>query len=345
LVVIAIIAVLIALLLPAVQQAREAARRTQCRNNMHNIGLGVHNYHDTYGAFPSITISPDPLNHCSTWLTGILPYIEHGAIYNGLNFNSASVMCGDAQTPDGYMIHANKTVTHQAIESFVCPTDHTNEKKDYARPFLPSMVQTPTNYAGAVYPVWALPQLTWGSFQYWEEKGVRAGDPFFKHDLQPASKFVDGTANTIYSLEVRAKTPYDLGETGAISEPGWGRPCYSTWWLNAMPRYIVYLSCFGSDTATPWFNGPYTVPRYGINLGLPPRVMWPTRNPATGATNFWGWPTQVNAGSYHPGGCHALNADGSVQFVDQNIDFEILKARISTARAEAIDNVRGAIQL
>jgi len=82
LVVIAIIAVLIALLLPAVQQAREAARRTQCRNNLHQIGLALHNYHDTHNCFPPGNLGPNFSTgagvggHEHTWMTLILPFMD-----------------------------------------------------------------------------------------------------------------------------------------------------------------------------------------------------------------------------------------------------------------------------
>ena len=87
LVVIAIIAVLIALLLPAVQQAREAARRTQCRNNLHQLGLAMHNYHDTHNTFPFGFIpmaSPPPLGSGTTWGAMLLPFLDETAIYNSL---------------------------------------------------------------------------------------------------------------------------------------------------------------------------------------------------------------------------------------------------------------------
>src|SRR5437899_539729 len=92
LVVIAIIATLIALLLPAVQSAREAARRMQCSNNLKQIGLGLHNYESIASAFPPSNILAGTGN-AVTWLNGfsvhcrILPFMEQGMAFNALNFN------------------------------------------------------------------------------------------------------------------------------------------------------------------------------------------------------------------------------------------------------------------
>ena len=83
LVVIAIIGILIALLLPAVQAAREAARRTQCQNNLKQISLAVHNFHDTHNAFPVTRLPSNRL----TWVVYILPYLEQGAFYEGWDFD------------------------------------------------------------------------------------------------------------------------------------------------------------------------------------------------------------------------------------------------------------------
>ena len=98
LVVIAIIAVLIALLLPAVQQAREAARRAACKNNMRQLGLGLHNYHDSHGVFPSgwigatTGVGPDVegMNGFG-WGTMILPYVDQAPLYSQLNFSQSII--------------------------------------------------------------------------------------------------------------------------------------------------------------------------------------------------------------------------------------------------------------
>ena len=84
LVVIAIIAVLIALLLPAVQQAREAARRTQCKNHLKQLGLALHNYHDTYNSFPL----GNHANYLGNWRLSILPYLDQATVFNQITFTS-----------------------------------------------------------------------------------------------------------------------------------------------------------------------------------------------------------------------------------------------------------------
>src|SRR5690349_412792 len=95
LVVIAIIAILIALLLPAVQQAREAARRTQCKNNVKQLGLALHNYHDTFGVFPYAVANQgysaagaNVTNHKG--FLGLLPYFDQANLFNQFNFNWAT---------------------------------------------------------------------------------------------------------------------------------------------------------------------------------------------------------------------------------------------------------------
>ncbi len=94
LVVIAIIAVLIALLLPAVQQAREAARRSQCKNNLKQIGIAVHNFHDTYNGIVPLSMNPTTesttdANYVSAaWTVMLLPYLEQGTLFNMINLNT-----------------------------------------------------------------------------------------------------------------------------------------------------------------------------------------------------------------------------------------------------------------
>jgi len=116
LVVIAIIGILVALLLPAIQAAREAARRTECSNNLKNIALALHNYHDTYKSLP---ISYSGNGQCNTnctgysWIVGILPFIEYQSLYDQIDFSTNT--------------NGNRAVLETPIETLLCPSDGTRD--------------------------------------------------------------------------------------------------------------------------------------------------------------------------------------------------------------------------
>jgi prepilin-type N-terminal cleavage/methylation domain-containing protein/prepilin-type processing-associated H-X9-DG protein len=129
LVVIAIIAVLIALLLPAVQAAREAARRAQCNNNLKQIGLALHNYHQTNNSFPpGHSESASSLNYAGGYAgwtewsaqSMFLGYMEQSPLYNGINFN----FCGGYN----YGAYCNVTTFNTVINTFLCPSDTQADK-------------------------------------------------------------------------------------------------------------------------------------------------------------------------------------------------------------------------
>jgi prepilin-type N-terminal cleavage/methylation domain-containing protein len=146
LVVIAIIAILLALLLPAVQQAREAARRAGCKNNLKQIALALHNYHDTFGIFPSGQYYCRPGTPCNApsftsdgwgWTASLLPFVDQAALFNGFDFRLAM------RDPH----HAHLLATPLPV--FQCPSDPTRQEllPPTVNTFLPERFAT-SNYCG-----------------------------------------------------------------------------------------------------------------------------------------------------------------------------------------------------
>lgn len=127
LVVIAIIAILIALLLPAVQQAREAARRSTCKNNLKQVGIALHNYHDTHRVLPPGVLmfddgsgDPDPDLGNWGWNTFILPFIDQGPLYNQLQPNGAN-----------FPATASGSLIQTVIPTLICPSDASSSLNTY----------------------------------------------------------------------------------------------------------------------------------------------------------------------------------------------------------------------
>ncbi|MFO0898804.1 MAG: DUF1559 domain-containing protein [Pirellulales bacterium] len=132
LVVIAVIGVLIALLLPAVQAAREAARRIQCASHLRQVGLGLHSYLDARRCFPTVITGAgtERAGRCTTglysWHAMLLPYIEQAALYGTIDFSvNMADRCGAFSLQDGQIsdTHPNAKAAHQVVSAYLCPSD------------------------------------------------------------------------------------------------------------------------------------------------------------------------------------------------------------------------------
>ena len=199
LVVIAISAILIALLLPAVQQAREAARRTQCRNNLKQIGLALHNYHDQFRTLPPGTVitaaerlCPNFPIHCATdeaaygWATYLLPSLDQGPLFNQLNVNSLELDQLLRQP-------ALRPLVQNVIPAFRCPTDAAedlNRQRVFSNTAYGSTQAATSNYVGIEGTIWRHSQNVLNG--KYDPRGV----------LYPSSKIrfesiTDGTSNTV----------------------------------------------------------------------------------------------------------------------------------------------------
>lgn len=300
LVVIAIIAVLIALLLPAVQAAREAARRSQCVNNLKQIGIALHNYHDTVGVFPAsrpgfFNKSVD-LNYMSGFVS-ILPHIEQSALYNAWN----QQLIFDNQTVAGVetSVVAFSTVTGTILSAYMCPSDTAKPRVNQL-----GYDQGVSSYAfnAGTYGAQNPPSAT--------TKTNNDGFAMYTHGFNLKS-ITDGSSQTLAVGETIVNDAIYKGQS--VCGPGTPNPTaslvgnvYNVWALSARVTTNFRVTT----------NPPNTRPCTGV---------------VTGAVN-------AAFGSNHSGGLNFVFGDGSVRFIKDTISLPVYRALSTRANDEVISS-------
>jgi prepilin-type N-terminal cleavage/methylation domain-containing protein/prepilin-type processing-associated H-X9-DG protein len=291
LVVIAIISVLIALLLPAVQSAREAARRAQCVNNLKQIGLALHNYNGTNSVFPMSRVyqGPTVLDEAFAAHAAILPFVEQSTTFNAINF---SLLWSD---------RSQATATAMTISSYLCPSD-------------PVTYSVPTGWAATNYRACEGSSIVYG-YGVSDPNGVNVGMPppngiFFIGVCNGFQSITDGTSNTAAFSEHQIG---DFNNAIASAEDTFEPHTYPANALQAISQCNAIdwtnLSFQGvSNVGAPWIYGYHSTTTY--NQASPPGTrscMYPPLRIMT------------TADSKHPGGVNVLMGDGSVRFVKNSI--------------------------
>ncbi|MBX3418182.1 MAG: DUF1559 domain-containing protein [Pirellulaceae bacterium] len=327
LVVIAIIGILVGLLLPAVQQVREAARRTSCRNNLKQIALALHNYESNFQMFPpSVTYSPPVLIGGPTspgeWsaLARILPFVEQNNVYEGINFNLSY------HHPDNSI--GPLLVRQVRIPFYICPS----EPNDVPRTEPDGSVRFwPTNYA-----------FNMGVWLIYDPNTRQGGEGLmFPNSRIKTRDVTDGLSNTVALSEVKAFTPYCRNTNNApVVIPSEGSQVG-----DLMPAGQISM---GQDLNnrrghSEWVDG--RVYHTGVTATLTPNtkvlvnhdglthdaswVNWKEGESATVITY-----AAITSRSHHRGLVQLAMADGSVRVATNEIDLPIWRASFTRAGNE-----------
>lgn len=325
LVVIAIIAVLISLLLPAVQSAREAARRVSCVNNLKQLGLALHNYESLVGALPPSIVLEGVGNSVSNWIgwsihARLLPLAEQGNAFNLANFSFSAESV------------QNLTVASIKIAMLICPSE-----PDPNPASANVGISNITNY-GWVMGDW----YVWGGFS-----AVRNSAPFGPNRSRRFSEFTDGLSNTMIGSEVLAKQPIyrDCGGLSMVKSP-YKLPDPGELPENVLPEVQGGVGCEFKSGHSEWTDGQ--AHHTGITTAWTPnREVW-GKSPSgqrldfdiTGQREKKGGPTfaSITARSMHPGGVNTLFGDGSVRFMKKTVNGHVWRAIGTVSGGEVVSS-------
>jgi prepilin-type N-terminal cleavage/methylation domain-containing protein/prepilin-type processing-associated H-X9-DG protein len=304
LVVIAIIGVLVALLLPAVQSAREASRRMQCMNHVKQWTLAMHNYHDTNNVLPYAAKrqgTGNTLRH--VWVVTLWPYIEQKSLYDSYNFSVGfyqppnTIGGGNAATAslDG--------LTGKRLKTYYCPSDRYGAVLIApADPYYRVRGNYQVNWGPVTQNDAAAPPVApqaWGPFGYTN---------FFSRNMPRQTRFaeiVDGTSNTLIMSEQITPRDGDVDHRGDI--------------LNDDEACTYFMTLLTPNTTAP------DIMRSGFCVNRPDANL-----PCVAGTN-----RNKTARSRHPGGVNVSLGDGSTRFLTNNINLATWQALGSMNGGEA----------
>jgi prepilin-type N-terminal cleavage/methylation domain-containing protein/prepilin-type processing-associated H-X9-DG protein len=306
LVVIAIIGVLVALLLPAVQSAREAARRTRCKNNLKQMGLALHNYEGTQRCFPpgviwnstTVNFTTPRLNfHCL-----LFPYIEQNNVAGMINLTDFTGATGNAW----FTTTANIPATTSSMPHLRCPTD--NQKPQYIQPTV-NIRYYRSNYFGVWHGFQTVDVLP---FSY--DRSPAGSKAFFGANVPiRIADITDGTSNSVALAEALG----GMNETDARGFIWGDQAAFQFLFAELAPNSKLPDRCPNAN------QGCRSVPN------ADPFRPWTAA--ATG--------TETCASrSLHSGGVHVLLADGSVRFVGNNIDLPTWRAIMTVGGGETVSD-------
>jgi prepilin-type N-terminal cleavage/methylation domain-containing protein/prepilin-type processing-associated H-X9-DG protein len=305
LVVIAIIGVLVAILLPAIQSAREAGRRTGCFNNLKQVGLALHHFHDAYKRFPPGRGSPPPKVFSAQAF--LLPYFEEGAIHDQIDLSQAPVLLVIAGVT--YSGTANSAAASSVLPVLQCASDPAAGR-------VPGSTFGGTNYAACS-----------GSGLVNSGSMNMADGVFFTGSTIGFRNLVDGSSHTAAfgermlgkgqsSLVAQPELyPLELLSGQTVSDTTCDAPASGTWY---------------STRGAKWILGNYGNTVYN-HYRTPNSDKWDCMD----QTQQKGW---MGARSNHPGGVNLLMCDGSARFVENSIDALVWRALATRADNETIES-------
>ncbi len=319
LVVIGILGVLMGLMLPAVQSARESARRVTCQNRLRQITLSLHAFEDSWGGFPPISYEglfdrfhwlshiPDPRNYSIQVM--LLSYLDQRSLYNSINFDMPNFYSPPAHP-------SNATAAAQTVAEFLCPSD----------PYIDDSPTGNINYRANVGICADCPRLTtWNGC--------------FSEQILTMGDFRDGLSNTIAFSEKPVCTPNAKGPFSSFRD-WYNYPETANWpvvtpdsWVNYCEHHpnteSGYVQAVSSRAGRTW------MPCGAIHTAFFTNVTPNSRIPDCGNHNAGGLGVFA-ARSYHPGGVNAAMADGSVRWFSSSINLRLWRALGTRSMGEIV---------